>query len=643
MELGKEIKKAGKHPPPQLPVDPEVAAAEEAARLAASEAIKQAKEKKKEDRRKKMMSNSKRSKRKEKPRLSGPAKLSIEALVKWCSGRLVSEISLRAYFQEHKGSAVKVDSQGKSVLHALAQNKYVSKIGQLVLWFVRSHESHKGLACVQDTNARTPLHYLATNPHMTLESIQFLLELHPEALHLVDKDGKSPLMSAYEVQCTIPKSGVVEKVVELLVRRTAKSDRKLENNPLHSLLWAFSRQTISSGCCLFLSDLLLKQNVQLLVGKNGHGVSPAAMASSSFSSDIQKLFRAAEREYIAPETVPAYSVLNEEGVKSPGAQSSPGSPKRRMKRWSSQPDFEKMKIEDPTQLLATRVFYALYVACDEKKKRPMDLFIEFDTDGSTTVDFSEFSKGVKGVGLKLSLRARRAVFAAVDKEKTGQLDYLAVAKMIKKAGRYPPPAAGEGESLEPPKRDPSSPKKRRKKKKKIKIVMTAAQKAWNAVFNLMEHQRVKPIKLFHDIDESGDGTISPQELRDGLFRLLGLTLSEEDFKACLTICDNDHSGEISYREFARSVKYGDPRRIQSMAEKKAERDRMASQGITKVEEHAIAKQRSMKQKKKKKKKSRGNQDGQDEGTNVDESAVTVEAKETTSAGEALLEGNGGGN
>ena len=78
-----------------------------------------------------------------------------------------------------------------------------------------------------------------------------------------------------------------------------------------------------------------------------------------------------------------------------------------------------------------------------------------------------------------------------------------------------------------------------------------------------------------------------------------------------------------------------------MAEKKAERDRMASQGITKVEEHAIAKQRSMK--KKKKKKSRGNQDGQDEGTNVDESAVTVEAKETTSAGEALLEGNGGGN
>ena len=302
-----------------------------------------------------------------------------------------------------------------------------------------------------------------------------------------------------------------------------------------------------------------------------------------------------------------------------------------MKRWSSQPDFEKMKTEDPKQLLATRVFHALYVACDEKKKRPMDLFIEFDTDGSTTVDFDEFSKGVKGVGLKLSLRARRAVFASVDKEKTGQLDYLAVAKMIKKAGRYPPPPAEEGESLEPPKRDPNSPKKRRKKKKKLKIVMTTAQRAWNAVFNLMEHQRVKPIKLFHDIDESGDGTISPQELRDGLFRLLGLALSEEDFKACLSICDNDHSGEISYREFARSVKYGDPRRIQSMAEKKAERARMASQGITKVQKQDEVKQEVKKNKKRKKQKS------------GDELASANEGKDAPSAGEALLEGKGGGN
>merc|ERR1711968_234496 len=107
-------------------------------------------------------------------------------------------------------------------------------------------------------------------------------------------------MSAYEVQCTVPKSSTVEKVVDLLVVESAKSQSKLENNHLHLLLWAFSRQTISSGCCLFLCNRLLKENGQLLLEKNNHGVTPAAMASSSFSGDIQKLFRTAERENVQP-------------------------------------------------------------------------------------------------------------------------------------------------------------------------------------------------------------------------------------------------------------------------------------------------------------------------------------------------------
>ena len=67
----------------------------------------------------------------------------------------VSEISLRAYFHEHKGATMKVDGQGKSVVHALASNKYVSKIGQLVLWFVRSHESHTELVGVLDAALRS--------------------------------------------------------------------------------------------------------------------------------------------------------------------------------------------------------------------------------------------------------------------------------------------------------------------------------------------------------------------------------------------------------------------------------------------------------------------------------------------------------
>ena len=596
MELGKEIKKAGKHPPPALPIDPEQVAAEAAAAKAKAAAIKLAKEKEKE---KKRLARLKRTPvvKKIKGKVAGPAKLPIESLVKWCSGRLVSDISLRAYFKEHNGPVVACDTSGKSVLHALAQNKYIPKISDIITWFIRSQEAHKGLATVLDKDLRTPLHLLSSNPYASVETVKYIVDLNPAAVHMADKDGKTPLILAYELQCTVPDSNRVEKIVELLVKECAFSDRKLENNQLHSLLWAFSKESISAGCCLFLCNCLIKENSQLLRENNAHGVTPISMASSSFSSDIQKLFRTAERESAPTINTPEHSPKKNTKDK---IASSPGPRKRRLKRWTSQPDFEKMKKENPVELLATRVFYALYLACDEKKMRPMDLFLKFDLDDSTTVDFSEFSKGVKAVGLSLSSRARKAVFSIVDKENTGQLDYLAVAKMIKKAGRYPPPPAQEGDSLEPPK---SEKKKRKKKKKKQKIVMSTAQRAWNSVYKLMEHQRVKPIKLFHEIDESGDGTISPQELRDGLFKLLDLTFTDEDFKACLTICDNDHSGEISYREFAKSVKYGDPRRIASMAEKKRELQRLAARGLS----NKKAQNESPKKTKSEKEKSTGNQ------------------------------------
>ena len=237
----------------------------------------------------------------------------------------------------------------------------------------------------------------------------------------------------------------------------------------------------------------------------------------------------------------------------------------------------------------------LWLACDEKKKRSIDVFLEFDTDDSGTVSKAEFAKGVKSLGITLSLKQRRAVFSVVDKDNSGELEYLEVSKEIKKAGRYPPPkqllpvelAAIEKEKLSP------SPKRKMKKKrpKKKQIEMTDEQKIWNKVFVLMEKQRVKPIKLFHDIDIDQSGIITPDELLDGFKTLLNIDLSADEFKACLKICDRDHSGEIDYREFARAVKYGDPRRIQSMQEQQRKLERLRNKGLKKkgssshVDEH----------------------------------------------------------
>ena len=59
-----------------------------------------------------------------------------------------------------------------------------------------------------------------------------------------------------------------------------------------SISWAFSRTSITSACVLYLSNRIIAENALLLREKNAHGVTSLVMAESSFSQDVQKLFRA---------------------------------------------------------------------------------------------------------------------------------------------------------------------------------------------------------------------------------------------------------------------------------------------------------------------------------------------------------------
>merc|ERR1711871_65323 len=49
----------------------------------------------------------------------------------------------------------------------------------------------------------------------------------------------------------------------------------------------------------------------------------------------------------------------------------------------------------------------------------------------------------------------------------------------------------------------------------------------------------------------------------------------DEFQRCLHIVDKDRSGEIEYKELARAIKYGDPRRIESMQAHQRELERLA--------------------------------------------------------------------
>ena len=664
MELAKEIKKAGKHPPPFPPID----AAEEAVIAAANDSMRRKKIQERKDRSKSPLKKKKKAILNKKLPPPGPPKLSAENMIKWCAGRLVSDINLRAYLGTHNimSPSDQRSKDGKTVLHSLCGNSHLrSSLPNALKTFFNAHVRHKEQASVEDEFGSTPLHLLAANPQGTLVTIKTIRNLAPSVIHLVDQKGKTPLMYSYERSCLSPLPDSL-KVVDYLLKVsclpipapstkvfvdnmagktnnskegednkgedndvqdeiTFISDRPhesmkgpLSNNPLHSLLWSFSRETITSACALYLSDRLIKLQPSMLREKNAHGVTPITMAESSFSKDLQKLYRAAAAVDYTSETK-AYDILkNNDGTKSPKKKL------KQLHRWSSVPDFEAM---DPVKLTAVRVFYHLYLVCDEKKMRPLDVFLDFDVDDSGTVSKGEFSKGLKNLGIKLTKKERNAVFKVMAKEGVakGELEYLEIQKEIKKAGKYPPPpkqltpspgtegiTAGAAGSASAEVLDgtvsPKKKMKRKRKKKKPEIILTPEQAVWNKVYNLMEKKRVKPVHLFHDIDTDESGIITADELRDGFKNLLDIVLTDVEFHAALLICDRDRSNEIDYKEFARAVKYGSPQRIESMNETKLKLEKLKAKGLKKEKSVAVViteEEEDGKKKKKKEKKTEG--------------------------------------
>ena len=74
----------------------------------------------------------------------------------------------------------------------------------------------------------------------------------------------------------------------------------------------------------------------------------------------------------------------------------------------------------------------------------------------------------------------------------------------------------------------------------------------------MEKARIKPIALFRSIDADENGTISAQELRAGLKRIVNIDLTDDEFKAVLKFADKDRSHDLSYKELSRAIKEGNP-------------------------------------------------------------------------------------
>jgi calcium-dependent protein kinase len=60
-------------------------------------------------------------------------------------------------------------------------------------------------------------------------------------------------------------------------------------------------------------------------------------------------------------------------------------------------------------------------------------------------------------------------------------------------------------------------------------------------------------KIFEEIDESGEGLLSKEELKKGYVKFFSDNLSEREFDEIMKNIDQDNSGEISIEEFLRAT------------------------------------------------------------------------------------------
>ncbi|CAJ1345641.1 unnamed protein product, partial [Effrenium voratum] len=106
-----------------------------------------------------------------------------------------------------------------------------------------------------------------------------------------------------------------------------------------------------------------------------------------------------------------------------------------------------------------------------------------------------------------------------------------------------------------------------------------AEDLMKSVAELLKRKRLRASDLFKKIDSSGDGNVTGEELRSGLYDL-GFKLSEADLASIMAVIDKDGGGEVSVKEFDRAMRAAE--KLPSRREKQevAAQAPVKKQGIT---------------------------------------------------------------
>ena len=178
--------------------------------------------------------------------------------------------------------------------------------------------------------------------------------------------------------------------------------------------------------------------------------------------------------------------------------------------------------------IADQVFIQIHQECLlPRGMQPRDLFEAIDADGSGEITLDEFREGLfQKFGMELDDAQFAAVSQVADADGSGNIEMGELIVILRR-----------GEDAE-----------------------AVADRIFHTLWQNLILKGMRVTTLFHLCDDDGSGEITLDELREGMARVVDLTLSDYEFGCVSKVADKDGSGDVSVKELVRIVARGDKKR-----------------------------------------------------------------------------------
>jgi len=198
----------------------------------------------------------------------------------------------------------------------------------------------------------------------------------------------------------------------------------------------------------------------------------------------------------------------------------------------------------------------------DSSKRVMDLFHEWDGDNSGEIDVLEFRQAVLALGFEADATAIDAVFAELDVDGTGSIEYEELNRLLKVSA----------ETLQARKaaRDRAARQAKAASFTTLQLVQ-GGPSVVEQILELLASKAARVSDLFKLWDLDGNGYIDRDEFHRA-FSALGYAAPQVDIDAVFDQMDDDGSGSIRYTELREFVgtKTRGPAAKKALADKRAE-------------------------------------------------------------------------